>query len=58
MAPGIASGGGVGISEAFLLKSKAEKLMEPLSRTSPSPHVPRPRGIEVWQTPEAPTITP
>lgn len=35
MAHGIASGGDVGEGEAFLLKSKTEKPMEPLSRNTP-----------------------
>lgn len=35
MAPGIASGGNVGVGGTFLSKSKTEKPMEPLSRTTP-----------------------
>lgn len=35
MAPGIASGGSIGVGGAFLLNSKTEKPMEPLSRTIP-----------------------
>lgn len=51
MAPGIASGSNVGVvGGAFLLKSKTEKPMEPLSRNPPS--FPRHRGTEVRQTPE------
>lgn len=47
MAPGTASGGSVGVGGAFLLNSKTEKPMEPLSRINPHPHFPRARGMEV-----------
>lgn len=47
MAPGIASGGSIGVGGAFLLNSKTEKPMEPLSRTIPPPPLSQSQRKEV-----------